>query len=143
MSSVSLLRVKSVVADSNVLLAAVARRAAWRVFENAPDLLVATTEVAIEEVHEHVEEFADLYNLDADVLHTAIELLPVERYSEADYLAHVEDARRLIEKRDPDDVHIVALALKLGVPIWTNDSDFRDLPIDVYTTAKLLKILGA
>jgi hypothetical protein len=51
---------RSVVADSNVLLAAVARRAAWRVFENAPDLVIATTEVAIEEMHEHAEEFADL-----------------------------------------------------------------------------------
>lgn len=62
---------RSVVADSNVLLAAVARRAAWRVFENAPDLVIATTEVAIEEMHEHAEEFADLYELDIDVFHAS------------------------------------------------------------------------
>lgn len=47
---------RGVVADSNVLLGAVARRAAWRVFEKAPDLVIATTEVAIEEMHEHAEE---------------------------------------------------------------------------------------
>jgi predicted nucleic acid-binding protein len=142
MSSVSSAQVKSVVADSNVLLAAVARRAAWRVFEGAPNLVIATTEVAIEEMHEHVGEFAGRYDLDVDVLHTAIEVLPVERYGETDYLFHVKEARRLIEQRDPDDVHIVALALKLGVPIWSNDGDFRDLPIEVYTTARLLKVLG-
>ncbi len=143
MSSVPSPPPRSVVADSNVLLAAVARRAAWRVFENAPDLVIATTEVAIEEVHEHVGEFAERYDLDVDVLHTAIEVLPVERYSEIDYSSHVKEAQRLIEERDPDDVHVVALALMLGIPIWSNDSDFRDLPIEVYTTAKLLKILGA
>lgn len=110
--------------------------------EKAPDLIVATTEVAIEEMHEHAGEFADLYKLDVDTLHAAIEALPVERYSETDYISEVKQARKLIAQRDPDDVHIVALALKLGVPIWSNDGDFRDLPIEIHTTARLLKILG-
>ncbi len=35
-----------------------------------------------------------------------------------------------------------ALALKLGVPIWSNDNDFKELPLDLYPTAKLLKVLG-
>jgi len=133
---------ESVVGDSNVLLSAVVRRAAARVFERAAELIVATTEIAIVEMHDHAEEFADLYGLDVDTMHAAIEVLPVERYSEADYFSHVKHARKLIERRDPDDVHIVALALKLGVPIWSNDNDFRDLPIEVHTTARLLKILG-
>ncbi len=85
MSIASSPRPGSVVADSNVLLAAVARRAAWRVFE--ADLIVATTEDAIQETHEHAEEFALRYGLDVDVLHAAIELLPVERYTETDYIA--------------------------------------------------------
>jgi plasmid stabilization system protein ParE len=77
MSSVPSPAVKSVVADSNVLLAAVARRAAWRVFENAPDLIVATTEMAI-----------------VDTIHVAIELLPVERYAETDYVSQIDLAER-------------------------------------------------
>jgi predicted nucleic acid-binding protein len=132
----------SVAADSNVLLAAVARRAAWRVFE-VEGLVVVTTEVTLAEVQEHAGTFALRYQLDVDLLHQAIELLPIERYSEQDYLSHMEEARRYLQSRDPDDVHLGALALRMSVPIWSNDDDLRELPLRVYTTAKLLKVLGA
>lgn len=131
----------SVAADSNVLLAAVARRVAWRVFA-AADLVVVTTEATLAEVHEHAPVFARRYRLDLDVVEEAIELLPVERYSESDYASHLDEARRFLAWRDPDDIHLAALALKLGVPIWTNDDDLRELPLTIYTTAELVKILG-
>jgi len=139
---VTSLPLKSVAADSNVLLAALARRAAWRVFENAPDLVIVTTEETIAEVEEYLPEFAARYELDIDALREALEILPVERYSEADYISHLVEARRYLAKRDPDDVALAALALKLGVPIWSNDNDFKELPLELYPTAKLLKVLG-
>ncbi len=45
-------------------------------------------------------------------------------------------------ERDPKDVPLAALALKLGIPIWSNDRDFEHFPHGYYPTAKLLKILG-
>lgn len=132
---------RSVAADSNVLLAALARRAARRVFD-APDLVIVTTEETIAEVEEYLPVFAVRYQLDIDMMREALEILPIERYSEADYISHVGEARRYLDKRDPDDVALAALALKLGVPIWSNDNDFKELPLEVYPTAKLLKILG-
>ncbi len=77
---------KSVAADSNVLLSAVARRAAWRVFEKCPDLVVVTTEVAIAEVHEYVPEFAARYRIGVELLHEAVELLPLTRFGESEYI---------------------------------------------------------
>jgi predicted nucleic acid-binding protein len=139
---VTSLPLRSVAADSNVLLAAVARRAAWRVFETLPDLVVVTTEVALAEVHEYVPEFAQRYGFDVDLLHEAVELLPVVRYSEADYVTHKREATKYLGRRDPDDVHLAALALKLGIPVWSNDRDFSELPVKVFTTAQLLKMLG-
>lgn len=132
---------RSVAADSNVLLAALARRAARRVFD-APDLVIVTTEETIAEVEEYLPVFAVRYQLDIDMMREALEILPIERYSEADYISHVDEARRYLDQRDPDDVALAALALKLGVPIWSNDNDFKELPLEVYPTAKLLKILG-
>lgn len=132
----------SVAADSNVLLAAVARRAAWRVFEMLPALVIVTTEDAIAEVKEYLPEFAARYDLDLAVLLDALEVLPVERYSEPDYASHLAEARRYLAARDPDDVGLAALALKLGVPIWSNDNDFKEVPLELLPTAKLLKILG-
>jgi predicted nucleic acid-binding protein len=133
---------KRIAADSNVLLAALARRAAWRVFDEAPDLVVVTTEHTIAEIEEYLPVFAARYDLDVAVLREALEMLPVERYSESDYHSHVAEAHRYLGGRDPDDVPLAALALKLGVPVWSNDNDFKELPLDLYPTARLLKILG-
>jgi len=100
---------RSIAADTNVLLSAVAKRAARRVF---------------------------------NVFYETIEHLPLRLYDESEYRSHVDEARRYLEHRDPDDVALTALALKLDVPIWSNDNDFRDLPIPFYTTAALLRALG-
>jgi predicted nucleic acid-binding protein len=125
-----------------VLLAAVAHRAAVRVFRERPDILVVTTEVTLREVHEYIPEFARRYELDVDVLHEIANNLPVRRYTERSYRSHIEEARRYLAQRDPDDVALGALALKLNVPVWSNDNDLRELPLPVYSTAALLRALG-
>ena len=140
--SVTSLPSRSVAADSNVLLAALARRAAWRVFESASELVVVTTEHTIAEVEEYLPEFAGRYGFDVETLRDALAVLPIVRYGEANYRSHIDEARRYLAERDPDDVALAALALKLDVPIWSNDNDFKVLPIDVYPTARLLKLLG-
>jgi len=48
----------------------------------------------------------------------------------------------LIGQRDPDDVEILALTLHLGIPLWSNDSEFEGTGIEWYTTAELLRRLG-
>ena len=134
--------IKSVAADSNVLLSAIAGRAARRIFEKAPQLIVLTTEANIAEVEEYLPEFAKRYGIELEILLDVLALLPIQRYSESAYISHLRHARKLLETRDPDDVHLAALALKLEIPIWSNDNDLTVLPVPVYTTARLLKILG-
>lgn len=51
-------------------------------------------------------------------------------------------ARRLIGKRDADDVEILALAMHSKVPLWSNDNDFEGTGVSWYTTAELLQQLG-
>lgn len=134
--------IKSVAGDSNVLLSAVAGRAARRIFEKAPDLIVVTTTDNIEEVEEYLPEFAERYKLDGDLLVDVLGLLPVEIYSEADYITHLSEARKLLSSRDPDDVGLAALALKLQIPVWSNDNDYKGFPFGSFTTAQLIKALG-
>lgn len=65
-------------------------------------------------------------------------VVPEEIYSE-----QVPAAEDLIGKRDPDDVELLALALSLGCPVWSNDNDLKQLQeIKVYTTAEVLQRLG-
>ena len=124
-------------------MSAIAGKAARRVFEIEPPLDVITTEATITEVEEYLPEFAERYGLDQSQLEAALALLPVRRFSESDYISHLKDAQKYLNKRDPDDVDLAALALRLRVPIWSNDKDFSELPdVDTYTTAKLLAAFG-
>jgi predicted nucleic acid-binding protein len=135
--------IRSVAADSNVLLSAIAGRAARAVLEAEPPIEIVTTEATLAEVKEYLPEFAERYSLDLDTLLAALAVLPAQCFSESDYVSHLGEARKYLDKRDPDDVHLAALAIKLGIPIWSNDRDFDELPnTDVYTTAELLKALG-
>jgi len=133
--------IKSVAADSNVLLSAIAGRAAKRVFQKS-DLVVITTQANIAEVEEYMPEFAERYDIEEEALLEVLRLLPVEIYSEKDYISHVKEARKILGGRDDDDIGLAALALKLEIPIWSNDDDFEDYPHKVFTTAQLIKILG-
>ncbi len=132
---------RSVAADSNVLLSAAVGRAARRIFEKVPRLRVVTTEATLDEVKKYLPLMALRYGLDLEQVEEALKLLSIQVFSESHYRTHLPEARKYIEKRDPDDVALAALALKLNIPIWSNDRDFEGLPIDVYPTARLLKLL--
>jgi predicted nucleic acid-binding protein len=60
----------------------------------------------------------------------------------SEYEGKLAAARRRIGKRDPDDVDVLALALTLDLPVWSNDSDFEDSGVGWHTTADLSKVLG-
>ena len=51
------------------------------------------------------------------------------------------EASRRIGPRDPDDVDLLALALHFEIPIWSNDKDFEELNVDLFTTERLLRHL--
>jgi hypothetical protein len=64
------------------------------------------------------------------------------RRERSDYEAKLSTARRRIGKRDPDDVDVLAVALTLNLPVWSNDNDFEDAGVEWYSIAELLKTLG-
>ena len=133
---------RSVAADSNVLLSAVVGHAARRVFVRAPRLRVVTTEANLAEVQAYLPSMSDAYGLDLLEVQEALAALPMRIYNARWYRSRIPEARRYLQDRDPDDVALAALALKLQIPIWSNDRDFEDMPIEIYPTAKLLKALG-
>jgi hypothetical protein len=56
-------------------------------------------------------------------LFAALQVMPVEWKAVADYDSQREEAERRIAARDPDDWPTVALALALGLPVWSQDRD--------------------
>ena len=124
------------------MLAAVAGRAASRVFQRT-NFKVVTTEWNIAEVGEYLPTFAERYGVPVEILVEALALLPARRYRSSYYSSHLAAASSFLRGRDDDDISLAALALKLRIPIWSNDNDFKNFPYGMYTTAQLLKALHA
>jgi predicted nucleic acid-binding protein len=66
------------------------------------------------------------------VLEGVVEMLEV--IDTAFYEVHQANARRRIAERDPDDWPILATALLLDCPIWTEDQDFFGTGVATWTT---------
>jgi predicted nucleic acid-binding protein len=73
----------------------------------------------------------------------AFQVMPVEWMQAADYEDQRAEADRRVAARDPDDWPTLALALKLAVPIWSQDKDFTDTGVEVVTTGVLLDAMRA
>jgi len=133
---------KSVAADANVILSAIAGKAALRVFLHA-GLEIVTARFNLDEVEEYLEVMAEQYGLQAEILESQLRLLPLKICLSDYYEDLLPEAARRLAGRDDDDIELLALALKLNIPVWSNDNDFKKTGIEVYTTAKLIKALKA
>jgi predicted nucleic acid-binding protein len=133
--------VPAVAADANVLLSAVLGHAALRVFTET-GVSVLSTQSVLQEVREYLPLVAKQYGMLAQALEAQLRLLAVRECEPNEYEAKLEAAKRAIGRRDPHDVDLLALALAFGIPVWSNDSDFKDVGVEWYTTARLLRRLG-
>jgi predicted nucleic acid-binding protein len=98
---------------------------------------VATQAVA-EEIARHIPRLAAKRGLDEALLLSALQVMPVEWMPVADYEAQRAEAERRMAERDLDDWPTVALALEVGLPVWSQDKDFADAGVVVFTTGQLL-----
>ena len=130
---------RSVAADANVLLGACLGAPTRRVFSQG-GLEIVTTEFNLEEVAEYLPHYAARRRLHIESVQMMRALLAFKVFPEPAYAEHLDRAATLVP--DPDDVHLAALALTFGIPVWSNDRDFEGFPLGVYTTARLLKELG-
>ena len=130
------------VADANVLLAALLGGRASAVFGHPEIEELFTAEATFAEVQEYAVVLARRRRLPLDTLLLAMAALPVSVVERTVYASALPQARKLIAQRDPDDVDILALALHMSLPVWSNDNDFEETGIQWYTTAELLQKLG-
>lgn len=133
--------VAAIAADANVILSAVLGHAAIEVFIQS-DVSVLTTKGVLDEVRDYLPVLAKQYDMLPQALEAQLRLLAIRECKPHEYSPKLDTAKRAIGRRDPDDVDLLALALTFGVPVWSNDSDFRDVGVDWYTTAQLLRRLG-
>ncbi|HDI01961.1 MAG TPA: hypothetical protein ENF78_06000 [Candidatus Bathyarchaeota archaeon] len=142
-------REKAVVVDANKLIAAFLKNGLIRRIIVLSGIKLYTIEQVLEEVNEHKDELLVKAGIDERVYNLILEdiLLPHIAVVEGRWVMDVADEAREISRGfDPDDWPVIALALKLGVPIWTNDKKIMEASrstrkFGAITTHELLEML--
>lgn len=131
---------EKLVVDANPILSALLGGKAKRLFFESDITEFSVADTAIEEVRRYLPKMAEKLGVSLDFLSYALDLLPLTICSPKIYRRSLKVARMQIAHRDQGDVEILALALALKRPLWTNDKDFGATSVQMLTTAELLTI---
>ena len=126
------------VVDANVFISALIGGKAAELLFN-PNFELLTTERTTWEVKKYLPELTEYIEKSPADLLILFELIPVKAYQSKEYETSLSTAAHFIGDRDPFDVDILALTLKTGAPLWSNDSDFEK--IDKITLLKTKDII--
>ncbi|MBI5326920.1 MAG: PIN domain nuclease [Deltaproteobacteria bacterium] len=130
--------IEKLAVDANPILSAIIGGNACRVFGHADNTAFYTTLFNYREVEKYIPVLSSKRNISLEDLYLALSMLPLSVYDEDFYKDKIRQAKNMIAKKDPDDAHLLALALELNCPIWSNDRDFEGLKIKLYTTLDLI-----
>lgn len=127
--------------DANPIISALIGGRARDIFLKADTIAFYTTFFNFKEVEKYIPVLSSKRKIPLNELFFTLSLLPLLVCDEVFYKKEITRAKGLISKRDPDDANLLALALKLGCPIWSNDKNFENLGVEVYSTLDLIKFL--
>ncbi len=131
---------KAVVLDANILIRAVlGTKVRTLIFEYASSVKFFAPDVAYADARKYLPLLLDkrgIQNAAAmkvlDVLETVVAPIEQEFYAGMRDVAH-----RRIAARDADDWPVLACALTIGCPIWTEDADFFGAGVATWTTDRI------
>lgn len=129
--------VKGLVLDANILIRAVLGRRVRTLLETyeeagafyAPDVCFEDARKYLPEIMSKLGQEPNAALAVLDQLHALVTPVDCVFYEDLEQLA-----RRRVARRDAKDWPIVAVALLLGIPIWTEDQDFFGSGIGIWTT---------
>lgn len=131
---------RAIVLDANVLMRAVLGRRVTRLLEDfAPQVTFLAPDVAFDDVREHLAAVLTKRG-ELRALHASLDKLTalqaaVQAVDHAEYEVMKPAALARVGPRDPDDWPVLACALLLNCPIWTEDRDFFGTGVATWTTA--------
>lgn len=137
---------KALVLDANVLIRAVLGvRVRTLIEQHAGSVPMYAPESAFQEVREHLPSVFERRGLSPAVALLVFERLTgmVSSLPEEFYTAAESEARARLGRRDPEDWPVLACALMLECPIWTEDTDFFGSGVPTWTTATIEPYLAS
>lgn len=136
----------ALVLDANILVRIVlGRKVRDLVLDNADSVLFFAPRLCYRGARRHSSHILEERNLEvADSLNVLDDFEDVIRpMDESTFGSARTDALARIEDRDPKDWQIVAAALILDCPIWTEDRDFFGCGVPTWTTRRIGVYLDA
>jgi predicted nucleic acid-binding protein len=131
---------KAIVVDANIIIRAVLGTTVRNIIvSHAEKTAFYTSSLSIEEVNKHLPKLFEKRGQDPSKAVTLLNSLS-GFISEVptDFLLQLKNkALQRIAIRDEDDWHIVATALLIDCPIWTEDTDFFGTGIPIWTTDRV------
>jgi predicted nucleic acid-binding protein len=139
-------RRKGLVLDANILMRAALGRRVRELLEKYEDVAIFyTPDVCYENARKYVSQVLEKRGLNPESglsvlaqLTRLVETVDLSLYADYERLA-----RERIEIRDPDDWPVVAVALLLDLPIWTEDQDLFGSGLLTWTTDRVEVYLKA
>jgi predicted nucleic acid-binding protein len=131
---------KALVLDANILIRAVLGQRVRRLLEfHADAISFFIPETAYAEAEEHLAALVAKRGGEPEkALRLLRSLAALGTVMTHDIYADFEtEARKRLESRDSDDWPILAAALALGCPIWTEDTDFFGCGVATWTSASI------
>lgn len=131
---------KGLVLDANILLRAVFGQRVREILETYEDeARFYAPDVCFADAEKYIPEISKRRGLDADLGLSVLEQIGgiVERVDGSLYEEYESTARGRVGVRDPEDWPLVAVALLLELPIWTEDQDFFGSGVATWTTDRV------
>ncbi len=131
---------KGIVLDANILIRAVFGRQVLHLLETYEDRArFYAPEVCFHDALKYVPLISKQRGFDAELRVSFLQEISgtVEQVDRSLYEQHEHPARERIDLRDPDDWPVVAVALLLRLPIWTEDRDFFGSGVATWTTDRV------
>ena len=131
---------KSIVLDANILIRAVlGQRVRKLIIENIQTVDFFVPAICLLDAHKYIPEIFAKRKLPVqpalDLLKALEEIVHI--VDEEIYAEYQKEAKERMKIRDIDDWPIVATALVLNCPIWTEDKDFFGSGMSIWTTDRV------
>ena len=131
---------KALVVDANILIRAALGKRVRRVIETyAGQVSFFVPEVAYAEAEEHLPALAIKRGGDPEKVLAFLRSLAhlVEPIGSEVYGEFEAEARERLGERGPEDWPILASALAVGCPVWTEDTDFFGCGVPTWTSSRV------
>ena len=136
---------KAIVLDANILIRAVlGRRVRELIFNNVANIKFFAPDVAYADARKYLPAILKKRGIDSNVAMLVLDRLEgvVQSIDAELYEGMQEQALQRIAVRDEDDWPVLACAMTIGCPVWTEDADFFGTGVATWTSDRIALYLA-